>query len=212
MNNLPHNIKKIQAGNQGFSLVELMVVLALTSVAAMFMYKIFSSYTINYDNVVQMVQMQQSQRLVMEKMAGDFRLAGYDPSGTANAGIDPASTATSATITMDLDGDGSISGNESITYSFDSATHRLLRNGDEYSDSVDLLEILYADADDNIVVPGGGASKVEISLIVRTTKPDFSHSDTAAYKNLRGAVILTGADHYHRRLLSTEVQCRNNAI
>lgn len=212
MKKIFYNFKMIEAGSQGYSLVELMVVVLLMSIAAMFMYKIFLSYTINYDNVVQLVQLQQSQRLILEKMADDFRLAGYDPRGTTNAGIDPASTSSSATITMDLNGDGSISGNESISYSFDAATHRMWRNGDEFSDSVDLLEILYVDADNNTVVPGGGASKVEITLIIRTTDPDYGHRDTGVYKNLRGATIFTGDDHYHRRLLGAEVQCRNNSI
>jgi Tfp pilus assembly protein PilW len=72
-------------------------------------------------------------RAALDFMANDIRMAGANPSGTwapaANSclkGLGSAQTS-SLTILWDANADGSISGAETITYSYDAANQRVLR-------------------------------------------------------------------------------------
>jgi type IV pilus assembly protein PilW len=89
----------------GFTLVEILVALALTGIVAAALYRGFGSQHKAVILQDQVVSMQQDLRSVLLLMTKDIRMVGYDPLGTANAGITIA-TACSLAFTMDLNDNG----------------------------------------------------------------------------------------------------------
>jgi len=87
----------------GFTLIEILIAMAISG---MVMTGIYQAYVLqmrvnNTQN--QVVDMQQSVRVAMYFMEREIRLAGLDPSGLADSGIDVAS-ADAITISMDITG------------------------------------------------------------------------------------------------------------
>ena len=73
--------------NKGFTLVEILVALAL---AGLVMTAVYSTYMIQHKAYVvqdQVAAIQQNLRAAMYMMELDFRMAGYDPEGKANSGL-----------------------------------------------------------------------------------------------------------------------------
>lgn len=78
---------KISARNKGFTLVELLVGLAMASIV---MAAIFLSYQAQVSGKISeevTLDMQQAGRAALALMTRDLRMAGCDPKGTANAGF-----------------------------------------------------------------------------------------------------------------------------
>jgi len=106
------SIKSRGLGNRGFTLIELMVAMALVGIV---MAGIISSYTGQQEAQLsqkQVVEMQQHIRAGLYIMAREIRMAGYDPyGGSSGAGIVSAGTGASSasplTFTYVADDDGS---------------------------------------------------------------------------------------------------------
>src|SRR5512137_1908783 len=119
----------------GFTLVELLIVIAIFSLALGSIYGVLASVTkSNTGNEVK-AEVMQSLRTSLGYMEQDIRMAGLDRFRTANAGIE-AATATGIRFTADRNMDGVINAAdlsdgiqeadlERISYSYDSATKRL---------------------------------------------------------------------------------------
>lgn len=100
----------------GFALVEMLIALAVSSLLLGSMYSFFLSQRRAYDLREQVAEMQQNIRSGMALLAREIRMAGYDPSGTAGAGIVEASPQ-AIRMTMDLNGDGDTQdANEDVAY------------------------------------------------------------------------------------------------
>ncbi|MCU0558820.1 MAG: prepilin-type N-terminal cleavage/methylation domain-containing protein [Desulfobacterales bacterium] len=119
----------------GFSLIELLIVMAIVSLALGSIYAVFASAAkSNTDNEVT-AEVMNHLRTSLGYMEADIRMAGLDRFGTADAGIEAASAiAIRFTADRNLDGainaadlsDGIQEGDlERITYAYDSATKRL---------------------------------------------------------------------------------------
>jgi len=110
--------------NKGFTLIELMIVLAITSGVIAGTYWTFASQNRAYGMQEEVARMQQNLRTAMYIMGREIRMAGYDPTEDAGATILTAN-ANSITFTMDdnIDGtldadlDGAFDNSEGITYS-----------------------------------------------------------------------------------------------
>jgi len=104
-------IKAKGIGNKGFTLIELMVAMALVGIVIA---GILSSYTGQQETQLsqkQVVEMQQHIRAGIYIMAREIRMAGYDPyGGSSGAGIVSAGTGASSasplTFTLVADDDG----------------------------------------------------------------------------------------------------------
>jgi prepilin-type N-terminal cleavage/methylation domain-containing protein len=100
----------------GFSMIELMIVIAVLAILFTFIYKGFDQ--LNRYSTTENVKAstQQSARIGIEMMVQDIRLAGLDPLGTAGAGVVAASP-TSFHFTADTNFDGDVADPfEDITY------------------------------------------------------------------------------------------------
>ncbi len=108
--------------NDAFTLVELLIVTAMMGIVTGSIYGIFVSSNRSYRTQDKVVEVQQNVRVGIDFMARDIRVAGFDPQGTADAGIEEA-TATKLRFTADMNRVNGIedTNRERITYEYDGA-------------------------------------------------------------------------------------------
>jgi type IV pilus assembly protein PilW len=203
----------------GFTLVELLIAIAVGGVV---MAGICSAYYSQQESFItqdQVSAMQQNLRAGLWFMEREIRMAGYDPTGTANTGIVTAN-ATSIRFTLDLNADGDTDdSNEDITYSLydsdgdgDSDLARKVGAGNNQpvADNVDALNFVYLDQAGYITTTLPDIRSVQVTLVARAQRPDARYTDTASYANQQGEqIISTQNDNFRRKLLTAEVKCRN---
>src|SRR3989344_1640649 len=89
-------IRRIAIEQQGFSLVELLISMAIASIVGMAGYVIFSSSNWSYKVQEDVSEAQQNVRVAMERLAKDIRMAGFglpDPPFSITIGTSGALTA-----------------------------------------------------------------------------------------------------------------------
>jgi type IV pilus assembly protein PilW len=118
---------KSRAGQRGFTLVEMLIAIALTAMIGTALVSIFITDSRRFSVQTQVVDMQQTLRAGMDMFSQELLLAGYDPTESLNFGItdirlrdidnnlDPAGNS-SIIFTVDIDENGVIDGNETISY------------------------------------------------------------------------------------------------
>lgn len=209
--------------HKGFTLVEMLVTLVLFSFA---MTVIVNTYT-NLQKAFAVQQLtaeiQQNLRAAMLVMTSELRMAGYDPTGEADAGIDTLSlTASSIRFTADIDDDGII-GNverdgEDVTYLMydEGGVAHLGRSNsgpnEEITSDIDVLDLRYLDRNNNITAVGSDIRSIQVTLVGRTRKPDPNYQESFTYENMQGTSFTIAADGYRRMALSFQVNCRNMGL
>lgn len=128
----------------GYSLVELLVAMAITLVVMSGVYKVYVTQQDSYLLQEQVAEMQQNLRTAKYIITREIRMAGYDPFGTADASFKSAA-GDSVRFEMDITplnadgtiGDGAIGEGDDITYSvFQDASDGQKKLGrDDSSDS-----------------------------------------------------------------------------
>lgn len=112
-------------GNKkGFTLVELMITLAMSGIIVAAIYSAYIIQQKTYYTQGQVVDMQQNLRAAMEVMESEIRMAGYDPSGNKRAGITTVPTSSQLSFSYYSSEDvakGPGNPDVNIVYSFDPA-------------------------------------------------------------------------------------------
>lgn len=210
MNKPIHNCK-------GFTLVELMMTLAISGIVAASVYTAYISQQRVYLAQDQVAEMQQNLRAAINLMASEMRMAGFDPTGTADSGIVQA-TAARFNFTQDItdnlgtatEGDGILGDpGEDITFGFsnandangdgvaDAGASPLARstNGGPFepiADNIEAIEFLYTlESGARVLAPAGGEfddiRAVTISALARAGQPDPQFTNTMTYVAASGA-------------------------
>jgi len=222
------NTKSTIKNMHGFTLVELMIVVLLTAIAVIAIYRGYTAFSHSADVQEQVIEMQQNLRAAMFMMGREIRMAGCNPTDEASAGILTADPNT-IRFTMDLHGkdtddppDGTTNDDdEDVTYFLqdwngDGVTD-LMRNTPEKGDhpvaeSIDALDFIYLNADGNETTDLSQIRTVQITIVARVGKGDPGYSDNITYYNLQDPAdpIYTAAgDNFRRRRLGTNIKCRN---
>ena len=98
---------KIKKNKKGFTAIELMISLAILSIALSSIYSLYMSFIRTCTNEGVKIRVQQSVRSGLDMMIRDIRLAGLDPEGTGDFGI-IAVTPQRIQFTADRDMDGEL--------------------------------------------------------------------------------------------------------
>jgi type IV pilus assembly protein PilW len=210
---------------RGFTLTELMIAMVLTSLVMGMVYSTYYSQQKSATVQEQVSGMQQNLRMAMYYMESEIRMAGYDPMGTAGAGIQTPNAQT-IRFTMDLtddpgtgDPDGSVDDNgEDITYALydadgdgDNDLGRDTGGGNVlFAENIDALNFIYLDAENIVTANLNEIRSVQISVVARTGQGDPGYTNNEDYQNQVPATIYSGGgDNFRRKLLTAQVKCRN---
>lgn len=188
----------------GFSLVELMIALAIASVVAAAIFSVHASLARSYTKQNVAADIQQVVRAGIDYISEDIMMAGLDSEGSAGAGIEVA-TATNIRFTLDRNMNGQIdtTDSERITYAFNAVTNRLdqcLYEGTGSDDWENLMDnvinssFAYRDADGNDLgdpVPAAQLADIRTVLISITVQEPAG----------RGVVV--------NRTYTNRIRCRN---
>jgi prepilin-type N-terminal cleavage/methylation domain-containing protein len=175
------------SNSKGFTIAELLVVLAMMSLVIAAVYGVFASVNrTSTDNEVT-AEVMQKMRTSIEFLEQDIRMAGLDRFSSANSGIEVA-TAANLRFTADRSMDGVInSANladgiqevdlERITYAYDAANKRLrqclsegtIDDWETVAENVDNFQFSYLDAEGNLLAfPIADLSEIRIVQIFMT--------------------------------------------
>jgi len=208
--------------SKGFTLIELMVALALTSIIMAGIMAAYVSQLKTHITQQTIVEMQQNLRSAMQHMEKEVRMAGYDdPNKTSVAGLTTV-LANTFGFTMDLNDDGDVSDpNETVLYTIaanTAGTQCLMRNtgggNRPIAENVEVLNFVYLD---RFRVPTNVAMdvrSVQITIVAKSSRvnPGFFNiqTDNQVYMNQQGAIVLPAMnDSFRRMAMTTDIKCRN---
>jgi len=101
-----NNSKNFHCSQTGFTLVELMVTLAVSILIAAALYATYLMQQRSYQMQSSVIEVQQNARTALDLMVRDLRMTGLDPDGTASSTIHIANQ-TSLYFSADMNWDGS---------------------------------------------------------------------------------------------------------
>ncbi len=99
----------VACSQRAFTLVELMIAMALTGVLAVAVMSLFSSQSRQFETQEEIIATQQNLRAVMEVMQKDLRWAGYDPALSDTFGVTDVRR-------LDVAGAPALGGEDAITF------------------------------------------------------------------------------------------------
>ena len=215
------NKNNLTSKEHGFTLIEILITMAITGIISAVIFTSFQSQQKSYVVQEDVAAMQQNLRAGMDMMVREIRMAGYDPSKNANAGIVSAAS-NSITVTIDENGDGDTDdSNEDITYSLytSDGIQKLGRKNPSLnrpvSENIDALEFYYTLADGTkTLTPSDTAliRSVQITLLARVDRADQKFVNTRTYATPGGQNWGPYNDNFRRRLLTITVKCRNMGL
>jgi type IV pilus assembly protein PilW len=179
--------------HKGFTLIEMMIALAIGSILLTSIYTFYIGQKKVYATRELVAEMQQNARIGMAFMAREIRMAGYNPTGASGVGIIEAGPH-SIRVTMDLNHDGVIAGDEDITYSlYDSGRDGDLDLGrrpgggrnDPVAENIASLAFVYMLADGSTTSTPAVPSQirmVQVFLSARTTTSDQAYLSNDGYR------------------------------
>jgi type IV pilus assembly protein PilW len=209
---------KIRMSHYGFTMTELLVAMGISGIVMAGTYSVYHTHQKSYVAQEQVVAMQQNLRAARYFMEREIRMAGYDPTQSAAAGIVTADE-NSIRVTLDITEDGDTGdADEDITYSLSDSDgdgdNDLERNGNLIAENIDALNFAYLDESGTVLATPVASLEdirsVQITLVARTGRADPGYTNTAAYANQQGTEILPAQnDSFRRRRLTAQLKCRN---
>ena len=208
--------------SKGFTLIELMVALALTSIIMAGIMAAYISQLKSHVTQQTIVEMQQNLRSAMQHMEKEIRMAGYDDPNKASVASITTVLANTFGFTMDLNDDGDVSDpNETVLYTLAANTSGiqcLMRNtgggNQPIAENIEALNFVYLD---RFRVPTNVAidvRSVQITIVAKSSRVNpvlFNRQiDNQVYRNQQGAIVLPAMnDTFRRMAVMTDIKCRN---
>jgi len=172
----------MRRNKSGFTMVELLVVLAVSSILMTLMYQVYRSQLKTHTTQQKLVEMQQNTRAALYLMERDIRMAGYAPIGGVADPVITTSDADTIQFAMDIRGAGTFDPSdgdtadygEQVQYSIDGSGNlvRTINNGAGgwitasllNSVDIDSLRFFYMDATGAETLDPSAIRSVEISI------------------------------------------------
>jgi type IV pilus assembly protein PilW len=227
--------------HKGFTIIEVMIAMALSSAILAAVYQTFHSQQRSYTMQSEAATMEQNLRGSLYLLTRELRSAGYNPTQATTADfrfvtsfaapnnlfvVNYATDHSVVAFTSDTDGNGVIASNnnEQIAYRFNNAQKTLERFNDAQADAtkkweivasnIDAVYFMYFDQNKNVTADPDNIEYVDIALLARMGRQDSKYTNTKVYTNKAGVNLCPACvgDHYHRRLLTTTIQIRNRLV
>jgi prepilin-type N-terminal cleavage/methylation domain-containing protein len=181
----------MRKSSKGFTLIELMVGVAITGIAMTAIYYTYFSQQKAYVVQEQSAALQQNLRAAMFFMEREIKMAGCNPTSLTDAGIETANPG-SIRFTKDVNANGEINGAmEDVQYSL--AGTNLERNGVTVAENIFTLDFTYLNGAAGILDDGGGS--------VTTNKSQI--------RSVHITLVARTQDGSRSRGLDTRIKCRN---
>ena len=246
--------KRLANLQQGFTLVELLVAMAMAGIVIGAIYSTYKSQQDSYVAQTHVAEMQQNLRAALYVIGRDIRMAGFNPAdinnlagfeqslldGDGNEATDPTRMA----FTIDDDADGAISSTLSANNNAEQIAYRKFVDvpNDIYrlekftydavlgwdwrtvAENIDAIDFVYLDDNGTSIDPTTATNlplirSVQITLLARSTHIANDYTNNQTYVNQRDVSevgfywsFTAPGDNYRRRLLTTEIRCRNMGI
>lgn len=207
--------------NAGFTLIEILIALAISGILLGGVYLQFTSQQASYQAQDQVVEMQQNMRAGISYLAQELRMAGYDPYSSGTAGVEEADS-TKVVFTY-ITGDSGTGVLNKITFElYDAYSDGDMDIGRQVGDSastkraiaenIENLEFRYLDSDGAVVVDPDKIRTVQVSLLARVGKSDRNFFNNKTYTSASGAVWGPYNDGFRRRFQIITIYLRNMEI
>jgi len=225
-------------GNKGFSLIELLIVMAMFLIVMTAIYSTYMHQQRSYMVQESLVAMEQNLRTAMFFLRREIRMAGFDETGasgdiqgaeknrvefTLQEIDDTGTTMVTKTIEYDLY-DSMSDGNMDLGRSVDGSPREAI------AENIEVLDFVYLDVSGNNVDTDGDdiisnsemdrIKFVEVTIVARTDRKEIDYTDNNVYRNKQldsetgecceEILTPTGDDkHYRRRISTARIMCRN---
>ena len=211
--------------DMGFSLIELMVAMAIASILMAGIYTFYRSQLRSHVTQLVVVDMQQDARVAMYMMTREIRMAGCDPQNNTGAAIRIANAAEIA-FDSDEDGDGAID-EASERFYYGLQVGNLVRGSWEddltpddlnlVALNIDALNFVYLDSAGSVTANLADIRAVQITLVARSGDqvPVLMNrqTDSSIYRNQQGDLLLAAPnDNFRRIRLTATVKVRNMGL
>jgi len=207
---------------RGFTLIEILISLAIVGIVMGAIYSTYYSQQKSYMVQEQVAEAQQNLRAALYYLEREIRMAGYDPTGGANAKILTAQPNT-IRFTMDLTDNAGTGGpdkdtldaNEDITYRLTAGVLERKSSTSAVSfspvaNNIEALNFVYLDGNGAVTANPLAIRAVQITVVARTSRRDPGYVDNTVYRNQQNTAIFTaGGDAFRRKILRAQVTCRN---
>jgi type IV pilus assembly protein PilW len=231
-------MKSITTSHKGFTLMEMMVAMAIASIVMAGIYTFYRSQLRTHVTQQALVDMQQDARIAMYMMTREIRMAGYDPQNSAGAALLTADAA-EIEFNSDIDGGGDIDDQSERFYyalsndadrdgkadgtpcnlergSWDAGGNLVLA---PLALNIDALNFVYLDSDGDRTTTLADIRSVQISLVARSGDqvPVLMHrqTDSRTYTNQLdppASIFDAPNDNFRRIQLSATVKVRNMGL
>jgi type IV pilus assembly protein PilW len=200
---------------RGFTLVELMVAMAISLLVIGSIYSVYRSQQKSYLVQEQVAAMQQNLRAGMTMLTRDIRMAGYNPpsSTLASAGITEPLNSTDITFTRWDDGDAE---GKTIIYSISGSD--LVRDSgagpQPVAENIDALNFVYLDATGTETTTADNVRSIQVTMVARTGRADPGYTNDEVFYNQQGDPVFPSDgnppnDSIRRLSFSRQIKCRN---
>ncbi|UCE64635.1 MAG: prepilin-type N-terminal cleavage/methylation domain-containing protein [Nitrospirota bacterium] len=181
--------------NRGFTLVEVVLALALSSFTLGVIYHLYLYQVKNQAIRENILDMQQQARAALDLVSRELQMAGLDPRGVnrdalkGNDFFGITFDLSELAIHADLNGNGvPTDSNESIVISHDSDTMTLRRNTgggrQPVSENIETFSVKYFDREGKITTHSENIRQVEVSITARTEKADPQYPYNGGYRKI----------------------------
>ncbi len=186
----------------GFTVTELLVTITASLIVLAALGAIFTIQNRSYSAQERIVVAQENARAALQLMTKELLMAGYDPTGNADAGIEIAD-ADVVQFTWDKNGNGVVdtTGSERIKYTLDTTAKQVRRTvgsgtPQPIGENIQSLSFSYYDSDGNQLtgVPLSDAQKARVTRVVVHVTPDLSQAAGSDGNAGEGSIVLWAYD------------------